>query len=121
MFLNIKLLPHNITPKAALGYDSDVRILDKKYTRKLEAAKVRVLRPLFRPNQNGQTKRQKRQYTITSNKHRLRHLPVPTEVEETCGKDERKLSPTADVITWGDQNKDGKTKSIFRVKRDGSL
>jgi len=35
-------------------------------------------------------------------------------MEEKCGKDKRKSSPTAGVMIWGDQNKDGKTKSRSR-------
>jgi len=42
---------------------------------------------------------------------------VPTEIEETHGKDKRKSSPTAGVMIWGDHNKDGKTKS--RSRRTG--
>jgi hypothetical protein len=41
-------------------------------------------------------------------------------MEEKCGKDKIKSSSTAGVMIWGDQNKDGKTKSIFKVKRDRS-
>jgi hypothetical protein len=72
------------------------------------------------PNRNGLTNKRKCSNTITSNKHRLRNLPVLTGMEETCVNDKRKSSPTAGVMIWRDQNKDEKIKSVFKVKRDRS-
>jgi hypothetical protein len=44
---------------------------------------------------------------------RLRHWIVDTEDQNTSFH--RK-----EILDWGDANEDGKTKSIFKVKRNGS-
>jgi hypothetical protein len=49
MTTDTKLQIHNVTSKAALCYGSENWIINKRDAQKLEAAKMRFLRPLLRP------------------------------------------------------------------------